>query len=199
MKKGFSLIEIMIVMVVIGIVVGLGIKGSALINTSRIRAEIAKLRNFETGFASYFLRHNSLPPNDNVSISSFSCFKTDNLLSRKVVIIEDTPAAFAEGGGSWSFCTNIAADATTGRFIPGDNITVENAGGIAGNTGRLNRELICNIEGILDDGNLYHGAGRTLINGVSSFLDNCEDPANKSNYTEYLYLAFSPNSQIPTQ
>jgi hypothetical protein len=176
----------------------LGIKGSALINTSRIRAEIAKLRNFETGFAGYFLRHNALPPNDNISLVSFSCFKTENLLARKVVITEDVPAAFAEGGGSWSFCTNIATDVTTGRFVPGVTVTVENAGVIAGNTGKLNRELICNIEGILDDGNLYQGAGRTLSSGVPSFLDNCEDPANKSNYTEYVYLAFSPNSQIPS-
>jgi prepilin-type N-terminal cleavage/methylation domain-containing protein len=198
MKKGFSLVEIMIVMVIIGIIVALGIKGGALVNASRIRAEIAKLRNFETGFASYFLKHNAMPPytgNDNDSI--FISYDTASLVARGVIASEDTPAAFSQNQLPWEFCKNIATEDNGTYFAPA-GFAVDNAG--AGScdpaTYTLNNELICNIETILDDGNIYKGAGRVTRAGVS-ISNNCDEAVNKSNFSPYIYVAFSPNSQIP--
>jgi prepilin-type N-terminal cleavage/methylation domain-containing protein len=198
MKKGFSLVEIMIVMVIIGIIVALGIKGGALVNASRIRAEIAKLRNFETGFASYFLKHNSMPPytgNDNDS-SNLVLYNTDQLVTRGVISSEDVPATFSQNQQPWMFCKNIATEDNGTYFTPA-GFAVDNAGaGACTSAYTLNNELICNIETILDDGNLYKGAGRVTNAGVS-ISDNCDAAINKSTYSSYIYVAFSPNSQIP--
>jgi prepilin-type N-terminal cleavage/methylation domain-containing protein len=199
MKKGFSLVEIMVVMVVIGIVVALGIKGSALINTSRIRAEIAKLRNFETGFSGYFLKNNTLPPKDGdnlTKIGDFECFKTEMLLDRQVIVTEDVPSAFSGSGAPWHFCTNIFADNTSKVFTVKADHKAENVGAYAAG---LNYELICNIEGVLDDGSVFGGVGRTLATPVDPAieLERCDVPSNKSPYMGYIYVVFSPNSLIP--
>jgi prepilin-type N-terminal cleavage/methylation domain-containing protein len=197
MKKGFSLVEVMVVMVVIGIVVALGIKGSALVNTSRIRAEIAKLRNFETGFASYFLKNNSLPPKDGDNTTpedNFTCYNVAPLLTRQVVVSEDLPSAFSQGSKDWLFATDIAVDNGTHAFAP-MGFDVENVGAYAVG---LNYELICNIEGILDDGNALGGVGRALTTPIAPLsLVNCDEPSNKNQYIGYIYVAFSPNSLIP--
>jgi prepilin-type N-terminal cleavage/methylation domain-containing protein len=198
MKKGFSLVEIMVVMVAIGIIVALGIKGSALVNTSRIRAEIAKLRNFETGFASYFLKNNTLPPKDADNITDqggFDCFKTDMLLSRQVVAAEDVPAAFTQNNDPWLFATNVASDVSDKVFKPA-GFNAENVGAYAAG---LNYELICNIEGILDDGSVYNSVGRVLANPINPALslERCDEPSNKNQYAGYIYIVFSPNSLIP--
>jgi prepilin-type N-terminal cleavage/methylation domain-containing protein len=200
MKKGFSLVEIMVVMVVIGIIVALGIKGSALVNTSRIRAEIAKLRNFETGFAGYFLKNNTLPPKDDdnlTTIGDIKCYITQRLLDRQVIAAEDVPSAFSHNSESWNFCTNIADNTTNGNVFGAAGFPVENVGVYS--TG-LNYELICNIEGILDDGSEFGGSGRvldTLNNPLELATRNCDDLKNKSLYAGYIYIVFSPNSLIP--
>ncbi|MDR2105425.1 MAG: prepilin-type N-terminal cleavage/methylation domain-containing protein [Deferribacteraceae bacterium] len=201
MKKGFSLIEIIVVMVVIGIIVALGIKGGALVNTSRMRTEIAKLRNFEIGFSSYYLKHNALPPKagDNVTeYDGFTCYVTNKLLEKNVVLSEDVPSTFTKGSEPWRFCTNIAVDNATKVFVPAavslGDVDIDNVGAYAEG---LNDELICNIEGILDDNNLKNGAGRVLAAVSNVYMNNCDQPSNKGAYDGYLYIAFSPNSQIP--
>jgi prepilin-type N-terminal cleavage/methylation domain-containing protein len=56
LKKGFTIVELAIVLVVIGIILGMAVKGKALLHSARIKAEVAKLNKFEAAVATYFAK-----------------------------------------------------------------------------------------------------------------------------------------------
>jgi prepilin-type N-terminal cleavage/methylation domain-containing protein len=51
MKKGFSLVELAIVLVVIGIIMGMALKGGAIVEAAKVRREARKLERFEIAVA----------------------------------------------------------------------------------------------------------------------------------------------------
>ncbi len=61
MKKGFTVIELAIALLVIGIIIALGIKGASLIGAAEIRSDIRKLQRIGTGVAAYYSKYNEFP------------------------------------------------------------------------------------------------------------------------------------------
>ncbi len=69
MKKGFTLLEISIVLVIIGLLAGGIIAGSSLIKTAEIRSQVSELAKYDTAITTFKLKYNALPgdmanPND---------------------------------------------------------------------------------------------------------------------------------------
>ena len=53
-KRGFTIVELAIVLVVIGIILGMAVKGKQLVDAARDRAELAKITKLEAATAIYY-------------------------------------------------------------------------------------------------------------------------------------------------
>lgn len=60
-SEGFTLIELAIALVVIGIIIGMAIKGKSLIDTSNTKSDLQKINKIQTAMSSYYAKYSSLP------------------------------------------------------------------------------------------------------------------------------------------
>ncbi|MDR2401230.1 MAG: prepilin-type N-terminal cleavage/methylation domain-containing protein, partial [Deferribacteraceae bacterium] len=77
MRKGFTLVELAVVLLIIGLILGLAVKGGTLIDSARIKSEVRKLEKFQTAISAYVGRTGGLPP---------SLFDDTLLLDKKELI-----------------------------------------------------------------------------------------------------------------
>ncbi|MDR2401255.1 MAG: type II secretion system GspH family protein [Deferribacteraceae bacterium] len=69
-KKAFTLAELSIVLVVLGIIIGMTLKGFGVLDAARLRNELGKINKFQTAYNLYFERTGHILPEDNASASS---------------------------------------------------------------------------------------------------------------------------------
>ena len=60
-QSGFTLVEIAIVLVIIGLLLGGVLKGQEMIENSRIKSVVADMRGVSAAFTGYFDRYRALP------------------------------------------------------------------------------------------------------------------------------------------
>ena len=60
-KSGFTIVELAIVLVVIGIIIGMAVKGKSLVDAARVRADLAKINKVEAAAAIYYTKTNNQP------------------------------------------------------------------------------------------------------------------------------------------
>ena len=60
-KKGVSLVEMIIVLVIIGIITSFSVLGTSLYRASRLKADLAAVNKFEVAVRAYYLNTGSLP------------------------------------------------------------------------------------------------------------------------------------------
>ena len=63
-QKGFTLVEIAIVLVIIGLLLGGVLKGQELIASAKVKATIAEIDSFATAFAAYQDKYRAIPGDD---------------------------------------------------------------------------------------------------------------------------------------
>ena len=61
MRKGFTLVELSIVLVIIGLLIGGILTGQSMINTAKISAEVRQIGQFDAGVMSFKAKYNFLP------------------------------------------------------------------------------------------------------------------------------------------
>ena len=61
MKRGFTIVELAIVLVVIGIILGMAVKGKTLVDAARVKADLAKIYKIEAATAIYYTKTGELP------------------------------------------------------------------------------------------------------------------------------------------
>ncbi len=69
--EGFSLMEISIVLLIIGIIAGGTLKGKDLIETVQIKSVVNDIQNFRIAYASYLNLYDALPGDDSEASSRF--------------------------------------------------------------------------------------------------------------------------------
>lgn len=208
-KKGFTLVELAIVLVVIGILLGLVLKGKSIIDAANSRAETTKLSRIKTAVQSYFTKYDRLPGitslSEGAKFSSKNVYDAlidDELLSPKDFVgLDDTYWAFigcrtVDGTGNnnkrWvnSPIQNQANLCVYLTGTPPETITNTDA---TMKDNKFDGSFICQIESSLDDMNSYNGMGRLLNDeavttgvGKKEYTCNDADVKNQS-YVKYLY------------
>jgi prepilin-type N-terminal cleavage/methylation domain-containing protein len=71
LKKGFTIVELAIVLIIIGIIIGMAIKGGALLQTAKMRAEFRKVDKIRTALSTW-------RANNPMGISKFPKLTADN-------------------------------------------------------------------------------------------------------------------------
>lgn len=189
-KKGFTLVELAIVLVVIGILLGLVLKGKSVIDAANSRAEVARLSKIRTAVQSYFTKYDRLPGlKGATAVSSrdvYNALIDDELLSPKDFIADD--------GKYWLFigCTTTAATGLNKRWTPA---TIQSSAGLCAYLSgglpeaqtstnnsivdnKFDGPFICQIESSLDDMSSTNGLGRLVNNvtdGVGKDKFTCND------------------------
>jgi prepilin-type N-terminal cleavage/methylation domain-containing protein len=188
-KKGFTFVELAIVLVIIGIIMGLAIKGRSLIRSAKMRNEIRKIEKLQTALMSYINIYQGVPPDyDNVSTTAPFSIDYNIFLEQDLIQMNDMLATLNTtneiAGTSYTYpiwgytmCGNNITDnysfygqdcednSRPGRSIC-TNICVagmtltNNGGSKTVSYSPVMMEMKCAIEAMADDRDYNNGSGR---------------------------------------
>jgi prepilin-type N-terminal cleavage/methylation domain-containing protein len=198
--KGFTIVELAIVLVVIGIILGMAVKGKALVEAAQIKADVAALNKFEAAFAIQYATSGSFPVADTGQGILNQHIYPDHFIEKGYFTQKDIESRYAENL-TWTFIYCVV------NPLPGDpgyagasimwengiqaisnyNVcaypTKETAIGGGGNPfpafTKADGYLACNIEVIKDDSSLDNGTNRKWATmGETNFTEaefkNCD-------------------------
>ena len=60
-KRGFTLVELSIVIVIIGLIVAGVTAGQSLVRSAKLQSLVSKINEYSTAYNSFYLQYNSLP------------------------------------------------------------------------------------------------------------------------------------------
>lgn len=207
MKKGFTLVELAIVLVVIGLLVGMSFKGKTLVDAARIKNDVRKINKLETALNTYFASYNTFPgkkaDGTYTDVSIMDDFIAEGLLKHSDFklttfvanihfvgceerIIEGGPVLYPIAiNAKEPLCLAFSNDPHTDAVINSPNMAM--------------KELyICYLETLLDDSNILTGNGRKTTfkhTGFSITYKDCSPLANNvstgpGNQFAYLYRIY---------
>ena len=179
-KKGFSLIELSIVLIIIGLLVAGITGGSSLIKSAELRAVMSDIRNYQTVVSAYYTSIGELPGTDGSSEMAFadSC---------------DAWAAMVNEGIIDTYLTSFSKDTTTNKYSCASMTTVGSVNSVnskmKGGFYALgyNNEMLANVIFLVGNGQTADGmtsatAGASATLGTSvvsrkdaKFLDDKMD------------------------
>jgi prepilin-type N-terminal cleavage/methylation domain-containing protein len=163
-KKGFTFVELAIVLVIIGIIMGMLIKGRALIETARLKNEIRKIERIQTSVAGWFAKTTGGVE----AVDAFPLVEEADPTTLNFRELSDLSAADM---------TNLYDNWTLrrGKFAAGELAASPTGAGINIyiRTETTTPRFACNIEFMLDDRNFATGNGRSQ---VTPFLTAGADP-----------------------
>lgn len=104
-QAGFTLIEIAIVLVIIGLLLGGVLKGQEMIENSRIKSIVSDMRGISTAFTGYYDRYRALPGDETaatVAARGWGALGGGNANGALAIVVGDTFAnANAEHAAMW--------------------------------------------------------------------------------------------------
>lgn len=200
MKKGFTLVELSIVLVVIGILMGMAIKGRSLVEAAQVRKDISKIQNISTAVGQFYSKYGVLPgKRTNGTYTDKSIY--DDLINEGVLNKDNFEFGSFKNKIHFSGCTSIAAGVNS-RWVVATITPKNNICAVFNNNSHTDTAVtqadmqikpiqICYIETSVDDGNLYGGNGRTA-DGITNAADftRCSKLKSDTTTPEYLYRIY---------
>jgi prepilin-type N-terminal cleavage/methylation domain-containing protein len=162
MKKGFSLVEVAIVLLVLGLMAVIVFRGGILIHSSEVRAEVAKINKNATAVSLFYSEVNAIPGYDNDSSpdngSHYGRIDIDNMTDEQFITELDLESKFSPN--RWEYYHGITPDL--------DNATDDNATYIVDlpvrtiglSIEQVEVRFLCSLERMVDDFNFRNGNGR---------------------------------------
>ncbi|MDR0563412.1 MAG: prepilin-type N-terminal cleavage/methylation domain-containing protein [Azoarcus sp.] len=191
-QKGFTLVEIAIVLVIIGLLLGGVLKGQELINSAKVKSLAQDFRNTQTILYAYQDKYRALPGDDGRAASHVCPASTPTCTTNgdaNGAIDGDWNATAAANTDSIRFWQHVrfanlasgATDTAAAEFLPlnseGGRIGIQ-AGGTAAPLGVPGSNVICSagipgkfirqLDGMLDDGNPETGSLRASTDTASA-------------------------------
>ena len=180
MKKifGFTIVELSIVLVVIGIILGMGVKGQDLIRIANLRNEVIAVNRLQAAVIGYNVE--SEIPYDNVS----QTYDTSVLIQKGFITAKDMESVLENSTRVLKSCQPNNAGKYVWSNAPLSICLANMYSGAMTTSG----EVICSLEKSLDDRTLTAGRGRLL--STSARADNytldeyerCNTVANRELY-----------------
>jgi prepilin-type N-terminal cleavage/methylation domain-containing protein len=191
--SGFTIVELAIVLVVIGIILGMAVKGKSLVDAARFKAEINKINKLQTALHIWLATHPDLtaglapsgqwqgPSLDMkflydagiLSEGELDCgygWESPSYGSYKWQAIACQDNVLLYGEKLWSYASFRAGYKDFCASLSTDDDEI----------GRLDTLFIppalqCGIETILDDQNVINGSARRLSGGASNLTNYTDD------------------------
>jgi prepilin-type N-terminal cleavage/methylation domain-containing protein len=194
-KKGFSFVEISIVLVIIGLVMAMALKGKELITSSEIRKELNKFRKYEAAFTGTMMKTNKsfpieLPASGGVAeFTAWSDDVCDLFIKQNYLKHEDKQMRYSNPAPV-VFYPDLVTEAGVGYSEPTSYL---------GQTFSVRLENVpdmfaCLVENMLDDMDMYNGTGK-LFSTSASFpaplpYSDCISLGAGNNNKIYGYMVF---------
>jgi prepilin-type N-terminal cleavage/methylation domain-containing protein len=191
MKKGFTLVEMSIVMVVIGLIIGMALKGKSLLDSATIRSEVNKLSLMQSAVATLLTTSsgdgslNELPKDNTTHTYHF--IETDFLINKGLLSAKDV--SYNNINHEIYFCEYPSGN---GLFETDDNNTDSML--CAKTPGTWAYKFHCVAEVMFDDQKVNAGKGRSpgsdiQVGGVASGGNyDCNKSAKQTDNYSYLLL-----------
>ncbi|MFA6921596.1 MAG: prepilin-type N-terminal cleavage/methylation domain-containing protein [Gallionella sp.] len=184
-QSGFTLIELAIVLVIIGLILGAVLKGQEMINNARAKSVVNDLRGISAAYYSYYDRYKAIPGDDNTPANHLgqAAFAGNGngvitgAYTDTAAIIATESQAFWQHTRMSGFLTGSILAATTfpSTNAMGGLLGVEggtaNVYGMIGNVvcaGSIPWRIAQAVDILLDDGNSDAGTVRTGATGAAN-------------------------------
>jgi prepilin-type N-terminal cleavage/methylation domain-containing protein len=180
-KSGFTFVELAIVLVIIGIIMGMAIKGRTLIESAKTRSEVRKIEKIQASIAGWF--GNAGGEASAFKVDNSSCVGKptafDKLSCLQISLLRDLKTSDLKSPtDNWSLLRGA---------YNSDNDSVANAFGEGTNfillLSKTSPRFACNVESMMDDKNYRRSDGR-FGSGITEQKDNttntyltCDDTA----------------------
>lgn len=134
-QRGFTLVELSIVLVIIGLIVGGVLTGQALIQAAKVRAQLTQIEQLDTAMNAFRSKFDCLPGDCPASSGVLNAVGNGDGLVNYVAAAGDTPAwsATLESAVAWS--QMAGQNMVAGNYTPDDTFTTTQLGAAKLGTG----------------------------------------------------------------
>lgn len=210
MKKGFTLIEAAILLIVVGLVVAMVVGGSSLIDSGKVKAEMQKINQIQTAYTSFYTAYNR-PPGGSTNELHMSTPKAiyDDLVRSGFLTVEQFEAKYLNGFWSFVGCSKSSDSDSNNTYWKIEPLDAEAGVCLVATEvdprydtednrdnpfSRNNARFACYTEIMLDDKNIRGGNGMMNKTSVSYLFDydNC-DKGSEETFTggvDYLFKIY---------
>ncbi len=131
-KKGFSLIELSIVLIIIGLLVAGITGGASLIKSAELRSFMSELRNYQTAVNAYYTATGELPGSEGSSQINFtkSCLAWANMMKEGVVDVDVSAVNSDMDECTQGTENGVGAESAVSKFTSENSPTSKLKGGL---------------------------------------------------------------------
>jgi hypothetical protein len=185
MKKGFSGVEVAIVLLVLGLMAVIVFRGGILIHSSEVRAEVGKINKNATAVSIYYSELNAIPGYDNASSPStdaatLGLIDIDDMIDQQFITELDLESKFSQN--NWEYYHGITPNFTIPP-VGEDNRTYmvdNNIRTIGLSIKQVEVRFLCSFERIVDDYNFLNGTGRYFTGGEPTLYNHAAFAADRT-------------------
>jgi prepilin-type N-terminal cleavage/methylation domain-containing protein len=134
-EKGFTLVELAIVMIIIGLLIGGILKGQELINNARISSQVTQFKGIEVAVNTFREKYSGMPgdiltPATRVPNCTGACNNDGNANGRIDEVLIGAAMATADNENSAAFAQLVQSDMLAGTIDPSAPVATASAVGV---------------------------------------------------------------------